>query len=189
MAPKSAILTGAGISTDRRYLIIKQFANGVVVGSDRPYDPRTDWHVAIHRVILTRSQTLHPVVGEYRIGQGWIFPNSEFQIQKFDLWLRTLRMIPRLEWDTRLARYIVQVPAVKVAIEDWSPGDLNILRERAWFVGWSAHAPLWRIYAKIPVDAYEGDLPVFDGQPRRLERFGAIYDPRQHKLSWKLEQE
>ena len=189
MDPKSAILAGATISTDRRYLITKRFANGVVVGTYQPADPMVDWHIAVHLAIKKATQTIRPVIGEYRIGQGWIFPDAEFQAQELEHWLRALRLIPRLEWDRRLARYVIQVPSVKVAIEDWSPSDLNILRERAWFVGWSAHAPLWRIYANIPVKAYEGDLPAFDGQLRRLERFGAIYDPQQHKLSWKLRQE
>lgn len=106
----------------------------------------------------------------------------------FQTWLQELTARSRLEWEARLQAYVKQVERVKIAVEDWSTEDLSALKQRGWIVGFSAAAPLWRIYAQIPKDVWDGveeEMPVLDGQVRSLQRFGAILDLEQHRCRWK----
>jgi hypothetical protein len=169
MTIESAILTADSIWRTHRYVITKRCGNGVVAGRLLNYE------LAIHQSHRVQgAQTTRPVIGEWENGQGRIFPDEPARMNPTE-WLRRLRAVPRLEWDKRLARHTDEIPRIKVALEGWSPSDLGIFCNQGWFVGFSAHAPLWRIYGLIPQEDYNGELPVFDGQVRELGRFGAIY--------------
>jgi len=176
---ESAILTADSIWTNHRYAVTKRCGNGVVVGR------LLDYELAVHQSHLVQgSQTTRPIIGDWQGGQGRIFPTEPASMNPTE-WLRRMRAVPRLEWDRRLARHTEDILRVKIALEGWSPDDLNTLCERGWFVGFSAHAPLWRIYGLISQEEYDGELPVFDGKMRSLDRFGAIYDSKKHPRTLK----
>lgn len=180
-----AILLPDSIRYGMSYRIIKRYANGVIVGKAYNMDLALTLgtHVAITVDKCQLSTTLHPLVGEFTpMKRSWVFPAEP---ERMDLapWLRQLRIRPRLEWLRRLKGHIRPVEWIKVALEDYSLNDLVALGHRGWFVGRSANAPLWRIYAIIPQEFYEDeDLPLLDGEMRSLNRFGAIYDPERHDI-------
>jgi hypothetical protein len=185
----SRTLDGAILSTGSIYLgreafnISKQLSNGVIIGT------RNGTHIAIHRSILKQPQTLRPVVGRFQTNWGWIWPNQA-EALTYEEWLRRLRCRSPLEWDAILQAHIKPVDWVKFAVEDWSPDDLALLKKIGWFVGFSAAAPLWRIYARAPREVWDStdedlEMLVLDGQIRSLQRFGAILDLEKHRLQWR----
>lgn len=179
---QSAILLKESIRHGQPFRIMRRYTNGVIVGE--AYHPGERSHVAITVDNLKHTTALHPVVGNFiPLGSSWIFP-GEPQPMELKQWLRGLRIRPRLEWLRLMKRCLPDQAYVKVAIEDYSTADLATLGKRGWYVGRSAHAPLWRIYAIIPEPLYErsNELPVFDGTMRSMDRFGAIYDPDRHDI-------
>lgn len=179
---KQAIVLSESIRVENSsYWIMKRCENGIIIGQDGKED-----RIAIHEhLVVKNTVALHPVVGAFSAedSMGWVFPN--FGTMHPHKWLRELRLTPPYRWHQLLKRHVEQVPSVKIALEDYSLGDLNELVKRGWYMGRSAHAPLYRIYGLIPEVRFEKVLPVFDGQMRTLDRFGTIYDPRCHKLEWK----
>jgi len=178
---QAAILLRDSIRHDESCEIVRRYPNGVIVG--RAYEVKERSHVAITVDTLKGTTALHPVVGEFRPkDSSWIFP-AKPQAMVLKAWMRELCLTPRLEWLRRLKVHIQESHWIKVALEDYSIADVHELGNRGWFVGRSAHAPLWRIYALIPAALYErGELPYLDGMMRGVDRFGAIYDPARHEL-------
>lgn len=176
---QNAILLPDSIRHGVSYRIVKRPVNGVVVGAT--YCEGETKHVAITVDVLSSSMVLRPIVGEFKNMSGWIFPGKSSEMD-LKTWMRRLRAIPRLEWLRRLRAHIQPQQWVKVALEDYSVADVVTLGHRGWFVGRSAYAPFWRCYAIIPEEVYEGEMPLLDGTMRTMDRFGAIYDPLQHKI-------
>jgi len=166
-----------------RYDRIKAYVNGVIVGQAGAF------YVACFHQRLRGLQAMFPVVGclNDRDHVGWVWPSTEYTPFTWDTWSSWLRQHGLLVWRELLADRLVKEPMIRLAIEDYSLDDLVILRDHAWFVGRSLHAPLWRVYALVPARLWESttEFPTFDGQVRSLNRFGAIYDPYTHKLMWK----
>lgn len=201
---KKAILLTDSFRTEGSYAITTRFANGIIIGEqygDRP------GALAIHQAICRGTKTLRPIVGGFRVltdgevfgddrkkrlpPQGWIHPSppDSADFVRLSDWRRALRLTSRLEWHKRLGRHIQVPPSVKIAIEDFSLQDIEVLRDLGWYIGRSAHAPLWRVYALVPVTVYQGpsaDFPHFEGRVRTLKRFGRIFDPEKHKVVLKL---
>lgn len=177
---EGAILLANSIRYWKSFQILRRHNGGVVVGVHGDGD-----YIAIHQAILKTSTTLRPVVGKFAAtpSMGWIFPETDLGTQLFSEWTRALALIPLLEWRKRLRAHIRHEAEIKLAIEDYSVDDVVTLRDNGWFVGRNAHAPLWRLYAVIPMEVYEGrEFPHFDGMMRSINRFGAIYDPRRHRI-------
>lgn len=181
---ETAILTTSSIRyTGGPFAIMRRHFNGVVIGE------AGHCYVACYNGHVRRARTLRPLVGALnaQAGHGWVFPEREGGKYDLDQWKAALRQRPPLEWRRMLRAHLEQEPEVKLAIEDYSLGDLNLLQERAWFMGLSMHAPLWRLYALVPARLWESttECPRFDGQVRSVTRFGGIYDPEVHRLTWR----
>ena len=181
---KTAILTTSSIRyPGGPFRIIKRYMNGIVVGKAGHN------YLACYNAKVRDSMGLYPVVGALNNHShlGWIFPNTEPGEIELDQWLAELRRRQPLEWRRLLKNWLVQEPMVKVAIEDYSLDDLNTLRDQSWYVGRSLHAPLWRVYALIPARLLESviECPRLDGQMRSINRFGQIYNPEVHVLTWR----
>lgn len=186
----SAILLAHSIRYRGSYHIEHRYTNGVVIGATAELN-----FIAITVDILAVSTSLHPVVGGYTpdpeiaIGTAWIYPAKASQAVSYFVkdWLRELRITSRLAWLKRLGQRIQQPAVVKVAVENYSLADVTTLGRRGWLVGRSAHAPLCRLYARIPAEVYEyGELPALDGMLRSLSRYGALFDPSRHKIAVKI---
>lgn len=181
----SAILTTTSIRyPGGSFRITKKYLNGVIIGeADLCY-------VACYNRRMADTRTLVPVIGtlDAQDGHGWIFPDKNLEGEMtHEAWKAGLRRRSALTWRQMLSAHLEHEPEVKLAIEDYSLEDLSLLKERAWFVGLSMHAPLWRLYALVPARLWESttEFPRFDGQVRSLTRFGAIYDPEVHRLTWR----
>lgn len=163
--------------------IIKRYMNGVLIGE------AGHCHLACFNYPIKGSTAIRQIVGALnaQTGMGWVWPHTEPVEFSFEDWCTRLRQHDMLTWRELLARVLSQEPMVKLAIEDYSLDDLNLLRDRAWYVGRNLQAPLWRVYALVPARLWEtsSEFPRFEGQVRQLSRFGAIYDPRVHQLKWK----
>lgn len=182
---ETAIITATSVRhRTGSHRIVKRCSNGILVAG---------WagkcHIACHLGIVRGTQTLHPVTGQFDPldSMGWVFPDRTRGMTSLTRWMAALRSRQPLEWRRLLRAYLEPVATVKVAIEDYSLGDLTILCDRGWFAGRSLHAPLWRVYALIPETIWEAEaeFPRFEGEIRSLRRFGAIYDPYKHKVAWK----
>jgi len=179
---ETAILTSTSIRyPGGPFLIFKRYMNGVIVGEGG------HCYVACYKARLRDSMGLYPIVGalDDHSHSGWIFPKIEPGEIALDPWLAELRRRQPLEWRKLLKTWLAQEPMVKVAIEDYSLDDLNVLRDQGWYIGRSLHVPLWRVYALVPARLWESERPIFDGQVRPVTRFGAIYNPEVHQLTWR----
>jgi len=165
------------------FRIIKRYMNGILVGE------AGHCYLACFNSTLRHSVALRPVVGALndQAGVGWVWPFTEPVEYALLDWYDALRLPRTMAWRALLAQYLPEEDMVKLAIEDYSLDDLDILRDRAWYVGRSLHAPLWRVYALVPARIWEetGAMPAFDGRVRSLSRFGTIYDSSRHQLTWK----
>jgi len=165
------------------YPIVKRYMNGVILGQ------AGHCHIACFNSALHSSVGLRPLVGALNAMSelGWVWPGTDPSLYPEAVWRAELRDRGMLDWRRLLAPYLVEEDMVKLAIEDYSLDDLNILRDRAWYAGRSLRSPLWRVYALVPARLWEtsSEFPHFDGQVRSLDRFGAIYDPSRHELVWK----
>ena len=180
----TAILTTTSIRyPGGPFTITRRYLNGVVIGEAGHN------YVACYNGRVRETRALRPLVGALNAQacQGWVFPEREAGEISFDQWKAALRQRAPLEWRRLLQPYLEQEPEVKIAIEDYSLEDLNLLKKRAWFVGLSMYAPLWRLYALVPARLWEttNEFPRFDGQVRSVTQFGAIYDPEVHRLTWR----
>jgi len=183
MKIETAILTTTSIRyPGGPFTITKRYLNGVIIGK-MGYR-----YVACYNGRVRETRALSPLVGALvaLASDGWIFPEGKGNYD-LDQWKAALRQRSPLEWRRLLRPYLQQEPEVKLAIEDYSLEDLNLLRERAWFVGLSMHCPVWRLYALVPARLWESatECPRFDGQVRSVTRFGAIYDPAVHRPTWR----
>lgn len=181
-----AIITFTNIRcTEGSFPITKRYMNGILVGGHPGGDS-----IACHISQAKGSVSLRLVVAGHIDDPdgpvGWIHPNANHSMTR-EVWLAELRGRPALDWRRLLKGRLEAVPMVRLAIEDYSLDDLTILRDRGWYIGRSLHSVLWRVYALAPAAMWESDteFPRFDGQIRSLDRFGAIYDPRRHVVSWR----
>ena len=175
----TAILTSTHIRCAQRFEITKRLMNGIIIGRH----PGNGDGIACHIAIARGTLSLRPIVARYQTGssEGWIYPASP-KHTTYNNWVSEIRARMPLEWRKLLKAYLALGREIKIAIEDYSLDDLNILRDHGWYIGRSLHAPLWRVYALIPEEA---EFPLFDGQVRSLDRFGAIYNPHHHRLDWR----
>ncbi len=169
------IVTGDTLWYERRdYGISRRLANGIVVG----VGGSGDVIATVNHAIIARSVTIHPLVGEWHQGKGWILGVEYAEDQRCALskWLRSLSARSRLDWDGLLKPFCELAETVKVKIPNYTMDDLAVLCNHQWLVGFSAS---WQtVYGLLPERSMSAAMipaDLFFSKVKSLKRWGPVF--------------